>query len=68
MNKKVYIITSLIMLLLSSLTLSTYAQEILTLDKALAIAYNNNPYIIEAKKGVEVAKGELITVSVVPDP
>jgi len=46
---------------LASVIPTVYAEEALTLEKALAIAYENNPGMTEAVKAVEGAKGDLIT-------
>ena len=56
------------MVLASIATVSVYAEETLTLDRALMTAYENNPRMIEAKRGVEAAKGSSITVGALPDP
>ncbi|MDO8602697.1 MAG: TolC family protein [Candidatus Omnitrophota bacterium] len=44
------------------------AGENLSLDKALMAAYDNNPRMIEARKLVNVAKGDLITARTLPNP
>ena len=44
------------------------AEEILSLDKALLTAYDNNPRMIEAKKLISAVKGELITARTLPNP
>lgn len=44
------------------------AEENLSLDKALMIAYDNNPRMIEARKLVDAAKGDLITARTLPNP
>lgn len=44
------------------------AEETLTLDRAILIAYQCNPYVVEARTTVNAARGELITASALPDP
>ena len=44
------------------------AEEILSLDKALLTAYDNNPRMIEARKLISAAKGDLITARTLPNP
>lgn len=68
MNIKLHIIASVIIVSISIAAVSTYADEILTLDKALVTAYENNPRITEVRKGVEAAKGDLITARALPNP
>lgn len=46
----------------------TKAEEILSLDKALMTAYDNNPRMIEARKLVDAVKGDLITARTLPNP
>lgn len=47
---------------------SLEAEEILTLEKALSIARNSNPMVIEACKMVDASKGELITAHALSNP
>lgn len=44
------------------------AEEMLTLDKALTLAFENNPRVIESRKAVIAAGGDLITAGSLPDP
>jgi len=44
------------------------AGEILSLDKALRFAYDNNPAMVEAKKNIDASKGDLITTRGLPNP
>lgn len=44
------------------------AEEILSLDKTLLTAYDNNPRMIEARKLVDAAKGDFITARALPNP
>ena len=66
MNKKVR--TLLIIMFLVSAIPKAYAEEALTLEKALSLAYEYNPIMIEAVKAVEGAKGDLITARSLPNP
>ena len=45
-----------------------HAEEIITLEEALLTAHENNPRMIEAKKVIEVAKGESITAKTLLNP
>jgi len=47
---------------------STNAEEILTLDEAIVFAYGNNLRMLEARKGIEAAEGDLITARALPNP
>ncbi|HAZ10607.1 MAG TPA: hypothetical protein DCY56_05840 [Candidatus Omnitrophica bacterium] len=44
------------------------AEENLSLDKALLTAYDNNPRMIEARRLIDVAKGDFITAKTLPNP
>jgi len=44
------------------------AEEMLTLDKALTLAFENNPRVLESRKAVIAAGGDLITAGSLPDP
>ena len=44
------------------------AEEILSLDKALMTAYDNNPRMFEARKSIDASKGDLITARSFPNP
>jgi cobalt-zinc-cadmium efflux system outer membrane protein len=44
------------------------AEEILSLDKALLTAYDNNPRMIEARKLIDAVKGDLLTARTLPNP
>ncbi len=60
MSKKILIIPAILAFLVSVIH-KTYAEEALTLEKALSLAYENNPSMVGAAKTVEGAKGDLIT-------
>lgn len=44
------------------------AEEILSLDKALMTAYDNNPRMIEARKLIDAVKGDFIIARTLPNP
>ena len=44
------------------------AEEILSLDKALLTAYDNNPRMIEARRLIDAAKGDFITQRTLSNP
>ena len=44
------------------------AEEMLTLEKALTLAFENNPRIIESRKATIASRGDLITAGSLPDP
>jgi len=56
------------LVILCFLSARALAEEKLTLEKALALAFENNPRIIESRKAALAAKGELITAKSFPDP
>ena len=68
MSIKTHIIASVIIVASSIAAVATYGEEILTINKALVVAYENNPRMIEAKHGIEMAKGDLVTARALPDP
>ena len=68
MSIKTHIIASVIMVSTSIAAVATYGEEVLTINKALVAAYENNPRMIEVKHGIEAAKGDLITARGLPDP
>ena len=68
MNKKIRSIITIIAFLVSSILKMAQAEEPLTLEKALSLAYENNPRIVEAKKAVDAAKGDLITARTFSNP
>ncbi|MBI4711016.1 MAG: TolC family protein, partial [Candidatus Omnitrophica bacterium] len=49
-------------------SIPAHAEEILTLDAALTTAYKENPRVVEARKSMEAAKGDLVTAWALPDP
>ena len=53
MNRKIQSIVTIIAFLVSSIPKMAQAEEPLTLEKALSLAYENNPRIVEAKKAVD---------------
>lgn len=67
MDKKTQIIIAIIAFLVSVVP-KAHAEESLTLEKALALAYENNPLMIEANKTVDAARGDLITVRTFSNP
>lgn len=67
MNKKTLIISAVIAFLVSVVP-KAHAEESLTLEKALALAYENNPLMIEANKTVDAARGDLITARTFSNP
>ena len=50
------------------LTAPADAEEILTLDKAITHAFENNPRVIESRKAIMASGGNLITAGSFPDP
>jgi outer membrane protein TolC len=56
------------LIILAGVWTSLEAEEILTLEKAISIARNSNPRVIEACKMVDASKGELITAHALPNP
>jgi outer membrane protein TolC len=44
------------------------AEETITLEKSLALAFENNPRIIESRKATMASRGDLITAGSLPDP
>jgi len=54
--------------LLVSLSAQACAKEMLTLERALALAFENNPRIIESRKATIASRGDLITAGSFPDP
>jgi len=69
MSKKTGIsLLACIAIIISGVWSVSEAEEVLTLEKALAIARNNNPRVIEACKMVDASKGELITARALPNP
>jgi len=65
---KIKVIICAVILFQCFISTIVYAEETLTLDKALVTAYENNPRMTEVRKGVEAAKGDLITVRALPAP
>jgi len=45
-----------------------FAEEIITLDKAIALAFENNPRVNESRKAIMASGGDLITAGSLPDP
>jgi len=68
MNKKIRSIITIIAFIVSSVPKMAQAEEPLTLEKALSLAYENNPSIEEARKAVDAAKGDLITARTFSNP
>lgn len=60
MNKTIMVL-SVTMVFFVSIIPKAYTEEALTLEKALSLAYEYNPSMIEAAKAVEGARGDLIT-------
>lgn len=67
MSKKLLILSAITAFLVSAIPMA-YAEEALTLEKALSLARENNPSMVEAIKAVEGAKGDLITARSLPNP
>ncbi len=67
MNKKILIIIAMITHLVSVIP-KTHAEESLSLERALSLAYENNPSMIEARRSVDASKGDLITARSFPNP
>ena len=67
MYKKIFIF-SITAVFFSAISIPAKAEETLTLDKALAIAFERNPRMIEARKSIDVAKGDLITARTFLNP
>ena len=68
MNRKTQIIIVITAFLVSGIPKIARAEETLTLEKALSLAYENNPSMIEAAKAVDAAKGDLITARAFSNP
>ena len=68
MNRKTRIIIAITAFLVSGIPKIARAEETLTLEKALSLAYENNPSMIEAAKAVDAAKGDLITARAFSNP
>ena len=66
-NKILIINITLIIMLLSKMSYSGYSNN-LTLDKALELAYDNNPRMIEVRQSIVSAKGEKISAMALADP
>ena len=67
MNEKVCPII-LVIFLMPILYAPINAEEILTIEKAISIAYENNPRMIEVRKAIEASKGDLITAKTLLNP
>ncbi len=67
MNKKILIIIAIITHLVSVIP-KTHAEESLSLEKALSLAYENNPDMIEAGKSIDASKGGMITARSFSNP
>jgi len=68
MNKKIRIIIAIIAFLVSVIPKAARAEEPLTLERALSLAFENNPRMIEARKAIDAAKGDLITARTFANP
>ncbi|MBP7055704.1 MAG: TolC family protein [Candidatus Omnitrophica bacterium] len=68
MVKKTGIALFAVIVLISGVSFSAEAEEVLTLEKALSIARTNNPRVLEACKMIDASKGELITARALPNP
>jgi cobalt-zinc-cadmium efflux system outer membrane protein len=68
MSKKIQIAITMIAFLLSVILKPAYADEALTLEKSLSLAFENNPRVIEARKTIDAAKGDLITARTFANP
>lgn len=67
MIAKIFNISAALVILCFS-SAQALAEEKLTLEKALALAFENNPRIIESRKAAMAARGDLITAKSFPDP
>ena len=67
MNKRILIISAVIAFLVSVIP-KAHADEPLTLEKALSLAFEFNPRILEARKAIDAAKGDLITARTFANP
>ncbi len=67
MNKKILIVIAVIAFLAVVIP-KARAEEALTLEKALSLAYENNPDMIEAGKSIDASKGDLITARSFSNP
>ena len=68
MNKKIRIIIAIIAFLVGVIPKAAHAEEPLTLERALSLAYEFNPRILEAKKAIDAARGDLITARTFANP
>ena len=68
MNRKIRITIAIIVFLISGIPKMARAEETLTLEKALALAYKNNPRMVEVSRAVDAAKGDLITARTFSNP
>ncbi len=68
MIKKIRIAVTIITFIMSVIPMSVYAEEVLTLEKSLSLAFEDNPRMIEARKNIDVSKGDLITARSLSNP
>lgn len=68
MSKKIRIAVTIIAFIMSAIPRLAYADEVLTLEKSLSLAFENNPRMIEARKNIDASKGDLITARSLPNP
>src|SRR4030043_27938 len=69
MTKQKYCIFLLVISVMACVQSRCIAEEeIITLKKALTLAFENNPRIIESRKATIVSRGDLITAGSFPDP
>ncbi len=68
MNKQKYAIFLLAISVMPYVESRCVAEETITLERALSLAFENNPRIIESRKATIASRGELITAGSLPDP
>ncbi|MBF0217439.1 MAG: TolC family protein [Candidatus Omnitrophica bacterium] len=68
MINRIWIIVTIIAVFMNAIPKAVYAGEALTLERALSLAYENNPDMVEAGKNIDAAKGDMITVSSLAAP
>jgi cobalt-zinc-cadmium efflux system outer membrane protein len=68
MNKKTHGIVLLGIVAMFLVQSHCIAEETITLEKAISLAFENNPRIIESRKAIIASGGDLITAGSLPDP
>ncbi len=67
MYKKICIF-SIAAVFFSAISMPAKAEETLTLEKALSVAFERSPRMVEARKSIDVAKGDFITAKTLSNP